>query len=136
MTTEFERQLELLRARDQVSLMTEEKEGFSLFDLNGGVYGFTASPFGDSAPLFRGRIYQSFECHKLPDGTMHIIGFVTAEQGEQVEAGREAGELDLYPEPHEKATRAVSLSLDRIAHQKPPSREQGNYIRLRVNAIQ
>ncbi len=134
-TVEAERQRELLRARDQVRLIAVDREGFALIDQDNGTYGFTASPIGEDAPLYASPIFQSFECHKLPDGSTHVVGFATPEECEHIETGREGREVKLYPEPHGEATRAVSLAFDRIGHKRAPSREDGNFAVLKVNPI-
>jgi hypothetical protein len=134
-TADAERQRELLRARDQVRLIAIDHEGFSLLDQENGTYGYTSSPIGDEAPLYATPIFQCFECHKLPDGSTHVVGFVTPEECEHIEIGREGREVKLYPEPFGPATSAVSLALDRIGHKRPPSREDGNFVLLKVNPI-
>lgn len=134
-TTEAERQRELLRVRDGVRLIAIDREGFSLLDQENGTYGYTSSPVGEDAPLYATPVFQSFECHKMPNGTSHVVGFATPEECEHIETGREGIELKLYPEPLGPSTRAVSLALDRIGFKKAPSREDGNFIQMKVNPI-
>ena len=90
----------------------------------------------ESAPLFQKKIFQSFECHRLLDGSLHVVGLVTSQEAALIDAGRESLEINLYPEPNGEAVKAVSLSLDRLNHVKAPSRDEGNFMRVRVNPIQ
>ncbi len=135
-SAEADPQLERLRAENQVQPMSREKDGFSAADQDNGAFGHTSSPFAQEAPMFQRKIHQSFECHKLPDGSLHLIGFVTPAESGAIKTGREAIDLKLYPDPHAESTHAVSLPLERLAQVKAPSRDEGNFMRLRVTAIQ
>jgi len=129
-------EMEALRARAGVRPMAATKDGFALADQDDGTYGYTSSPFGADTPLFHKRIFQSFECHRLVDGSLHLLGFVTDQESAIIGGGRESLEISLYPDPTGAAVKAVSLSLDRVSQVKPPSRDEGNFMHLRVSPIQ
>jgi hypothetical protein len=109
-----EAEREALRAQNGVRLVTEEEEGFGLERLPPGVYGFTYSPGIANSPLFRKRIYHSLEVHKLPDSSVALIGFLPEKTAAKVEAGEEALDIRLFPEPDSEASQAVSIPLARV----------------------
>lgn len=131
-----ERALDGLRTRAGVRLMTADKDGFSLIDQENGTYGYTCSPIAAEAPLFQANVYQSFECHKLADGSLHLVGWVTDAERCSMESGREAMDVSLFPDARAEASALVSLPLERIGQTKPPARAEGNFLRLRVNPVQ
>lgn len=128
-------ELKQLRLAHGVRLVTPEEEGNSTLKLPGGVYGFTYAPALEEVPLFRKRLYRSFEVHKLPDGEEHVVGYVTAPEAEKIESGADYVEIKLYPEPYEDAVRLVSIPVDRMLNtRRATSRDEGNYLKLEVDA--
>lgn len=121
-------ELDRLRAEHQVMLIDSNDEGTSFEQLPVGVYGFSYAP-QQEAPLFGKKMFQNFEVHKLPDGRMHVIGYVKEADFQTVEAGR-AGLIQLYPDPYEQATRLVSVAMSRVARAKGPTRDHGNAMPL------
>jgi hypothetical protein len=111
-------ELDRLRAEHQVTLIDESDEGTSFERLPVGVYGFSYAPQQES-PLFG----------KLPDGRMHMIGYVKEADFQTIEAGR-AGMIHLYPDPYEQATRLVSVAMSRVVRAKGPTRDHGNAMPL------
>ena len=130
-TEELER--ENVRRRHAVRLIEEGEEGTAIERLPGGVYGFTYAPAENLVPVFRKRGGQSFEIHRLADGEVRIVGFVTAGDAREIAAGNPGAEIRLYPEPYGNAAGITALPLHAIAtSRRGPSREQGNYLSLRL----
>jgi hypothetical protein len=123
--------VERLRARNGVRLMDKQQNGTGIARQPNGVYGFTYAPHQES-PLFHQKSFHSFEMHKLSDGSVHIIGFVTEEAAAKLSASDEYFDLDLYPDPWESSVQAVSIPSSGILENKGPSREPGNALRLRA----
>jgi hypothetical protein len=120
---------EQLRSMRGLRLLESAEEGFAAEHLPNGVFGFTYSP-SEAVPLFMKKTWHSFEVHKLADGTLHLVGFVTAK--EAIIARQTApGEITLFPDPWEDAKELVSVPLVRaLPSKKGPSREGGNGLKL------
>ncbi|MBK5290830.1 MAG: hypothetical protein JJE04_03925 [Acidobacteriia bacterium] len=127
-------QQEALRASKQLRPLLVEDEGVPLSLLPDNVFGFTFSTLNESTPLFIRRAFQSFEVHKLMDGEIHLLGYLTAEQAGTVQSGGEAVECNLYPEPREKSDQLVEIPVHRISKARQLSRTDGNYMPIRVEA--
>jgi hypothetical protein len=131
-TPEIEAQLASLRSQKKLSPLAAGLEGTPLGRLPDNVYGFTSSPVNESTPLFIRRIFQSFEVHKLAGGLVHILGFVAPAEAETIFKG-EPIDVNLYPEPLDKAERLVEIPLPRIMKAKPVSRANGNFMPLHLD---
>jgi hypothetical protein len=123
--------LESLRERNDVRLVEDKEIGFGLDHLPNGVYGFTCAPQKE-APLFEKKTFRSFEAHKLADGAIHIVGFVTEEEAAQLASADYSGSVKLYPDPYEASLTAVSIPLGRVASRAEPSRHDGNFLKLEI----
>ncbi|HYL77240.1 MAG TPA: hypothetical protein VEU96_23705 [Bryobacteraceae bacterium] len=118
---------EALRVRHQVRPLQPDEEGFSVTRLPVGVYGFAYAPGQDEVPVFAGHSYHSFEIHKLADGVVFLLGFVTADEARELEAGQSGAAVTLYPAPWEDSQVLVSVPASRIvAPKKLLRREDGN----------
>jgi hypothetical protein len=118
---------EALRARHQVRPLQPDEEGFSVTRLPPGVYGFAYAPGQDEVPVFAGHSYHSFEIHKLTDGVLFLLGFVTPEEAQALEAGQPGAAVTLYPAPWEDSQVLVSVPANRmVAPNKLLRREDGN----------
>lgn len=125
-------EIERLRTLNGVRLIDKQQNGTGIARQPNGVYGFTYAPQQES-PLFHKKSFHSFEMHKLPDGSVHLLGFVTEEAAAKLSASGEYFDLDLYPDPWESSVKAVSIPSSRILENKGPSREPGNALRLRAH---
>lgn len=126
-------ELDAIRLRHQVRLMTPEEEGFSIERLPEGIFGFTYAPNLPDTPLFRAYAMYSFEVHKLAGGSTALLGYVAEQEHAAIEQGSEHIEVRLYPEPYGQATRLVAVPSSRIVRSKErPSREDGNYFTMTV----
>lgn len=129
--TAADARLESLRERNKVRLVEEQEIGFGVDHLPNGVYGFTFAPQKE-APLFEKKMFRGFEAHKLADGTIHIIGFVTEEEAAELASADYRGSVKLYPDPYEASLTAVSVPLDRVVSRTEPSRHDGNFLKLEI----
>ena len=110
-----EKELEHLRARHEVRALTEAEEGFGVYRLPNGVYGFTYAPvLHRDFPLFQANRYHAFEVHKLTDGAILLVGFVTEEAARKLQAATGELLIRLYPAPREEAATLVSVTLSRV----------------------
>jgi len=97
------------------------------------IYGFTYSPLNESTPLFAKSTKQAFEVHKLTQGDVHLIGYLTPEESEKFLIGREAMDVHIFPEPYETSTVMVEIPLERVVKSKQLSRSEGNYMPLVID---
>lgn len=114
-------------------LIDASLEGTALRDAPAGCFGFTTAPAVEGRPVFRRQIYQSFEVHKLTDGSAHLIGYVTEDQARMIEGGARPVNCRLYPDQFEDAAVLVSISLDGTPEIKGPSRNSGNYVNVEMH---
>jgi hypothetical protein len=121
------------REQHAVRVIDSKDEGLGMAHVSPGTYGFTYAPTAE-APLFAKRAYQGWEVHKAPDGTVHLIGFVSKPDGALIEAGKAKADVKLYPEPYGDATEIVSLPVERIRAKRQPGREDGNVLMVAVTA--
>jgi hypothetical protein len=127
--------IERLRASHRVALIAEKDEGINVDHLPEGVFGFSCAPHQES-PLFRSRLFQSFEVHKLAGGDVVFVGFATALDAAALASPGARSEISLYPEPWRDAVKAVAVPRSRVARAKGPARESGNALRLELAAAQ
>lgn len=124
-------EIEAFRSANQVTLLEPEGEGTGVVHQPNGVYGFSYAP-SQEAPLFRGSLHHAFEVHKLPDGTIQLIGFVTERESEELLVEDKYLDVTLYPEPWETSTKAVCIPRARILRAKGPARSDGNPLFLEL----
>lgn len=125
--------VERLRAVNKVRLIDDRERGFGISRLPNGVYGFTYAPQQES-PLFAQKAFHSFEMHKLPDGSVHLVGFVTGEEASKLSSSDEYFDVNLYPDAWESSVNAVSIPSSCILEMKGPSRLPGNALTLRCRS--
>ena len=129
----FLSELESVRNKFHVKPMQVDHEGLSVAQLPEGVYGYSVSTPTLEAPLFIERIFQSFEYHKLPGGTIQVVGFATAAEAAAVDEAKEPVDFKLYPEPFESSNVICVVDLARVVRSKAPSRTDGNFMALQTN---
>lgn len=131
-TTSSEQAREALRREHGLRLVSREQEGFAAAQLPPGVYGFTSSPVLES-PLFAVRHYRNFEIHHLASGVTAVVGFVTATEAAQLDAGgSDPVTILLHPEAEGDATTIVALPYERVAHHRQYSVRNAAAIALQV----
>lgn len=129
----FLAELESARKKFHVKPIRAEHEGLSVAQLPEGVYGYSVSSPTLEAPLFIGRIFQSFEYHKLVGGSIQILGFATPAEVAALDAEKEPVDFKLYPEPFGDSTALCVVDLSRVVRSKAPSRTDGNFMALQTN---
>lgn len=128
-------ELEQLRATNRVMPVSKEDEGRSWSKISSGVYGFTYSPASEDGGLFLKQPRQSFEMHKLGDGTLLIVAFATADGAERLKS-KGAQELAVYPESRGEHTVLVTIPHGRIASAKPPDRLDYNLLKINLRPVE
>lgn len=121
-----------LRAKHQVRLTTLEEEGYDLPRLPDGIYGFTTTLGRRDAPLFRRPITQSYEVHKLLDGTVMLVGYVSAEDAHKLATSKEVVNIRLFPDRQDNASELVNLPEHRVVHYKEHSQRSGEGLQLDI----
>ena len=126
------KEIEELRTKHQLRLVSDEEEGTGVDRLPGGVYGFTYSPAADNFPLFKKHEINTYETHKLPDGSAILIGYLTKEEADILGATKEAAVIHLFPGPQDNASTLVTLRMARVQGYKEHSQRTGTGLELRV----
>ena len=121
-----------LREKHQVRLLHDSEDGTGLPRLPSGVYGYTYAPALAEAPLFHQYKYQSFEVHKLRDGSTVLISFVTPENAAKI-AASEPVKLRLLPGPADQAQTIVALPRWRIQRFKEYSARDGQGLEVELS---
>ena len=123
-----------LRNTHQVRIITDSEEGVATRYLSNGVYGFTYAPAQDGVPLFQKPATQSYEIHKLRDGSEHILCYVSDADQAKLDSSTDVVEVTLYPEEYKEAVNLISVAVSKIAsHRIATSRIDGNYLRILLN---
>lgn len=132
---EVQKAFEQLRSAHELRSLTAEESGTGVEQLPGGVYGFTYSPAEKNFPFFHDRDLRSFESHKLKDGSVYLLGFVTPEEKDAFES-TEPATLHLFPEPKGNADRLVRVPMSRVQRYVENSARQGTGFELEVGSQQ
>ena len=135
METSVEQQLEQLRAKNRVRLVTADEEGTGIDRLPNGVYGFTYSPAAENFPLFPKKALRNFEAHKLDNGDALLVGFVTEGESLQMSAGRESITVHLFPDPQEDANVLVSVPMTRVRSHTEHSQRAGKGLEIQIGPV-
>ena len=126
------KEIEELRTKHQLRLVSDEEEGTGVDRLPGGVYGFTYSPTADNFPLFKKHEFNSYETHKLPDGSAILIGYLTKEEADTLDTTKEPAVIHLFPDPKEEATTLAILPMSRVVGSKEHSQREGKGLEIQV----
>ncbi len=121
-----------LREEHGVRPLTEAEEGTGIDQLPEGVYGFTCAVGQWDAPLFRRKIFLSYEMHKLRDGSPVLIGYVSPEDAERMKHRESAVTIHLFPDRQEGATELVSIPLERVRRHRQHSERTGRGLELEL----
>lgn len=124
-----------LRKERGLRIVSDQEAGTDAFQLPNGVYGFTYSPAFEEMPLFAKKPYHSFEVHRLNDGRIHLLGFVTPETKEKIQSKAGMVEASVYPDSYGTSTALVSIDVaDLKPAKKAITREDGNPMKTLVYA--
>ena len=121
-----------VRARTNLRSLRVEEIGLALARLPEGVYGFTSSAASSEVAVFDKPVFRSFELHKLQDGEVRLLGYMTNADQHVFETGLEPATVDLYPDPYEEASHLVAVPVSRIDRKRPPLRDFGSPMRLEL----
>lgn len=126
---------ESLRSGRSLRALNKDEDGIDVFQLPNGVYGFTYSAAQKEMPIFTKQPFHAFEVHRLNDGSVHMVGFVTPEVKSKIEGKAGTIEAVLYPAPFESATELISIDVDDMQPaKKAVTREDGNPLKTLVYA--
>jgi hypothetical protein len=129
---EAQEEFEKLRAAHKLRALTPVESGAGVDRLPNGVFGFTYSPCEDNFPLFDSRDLRSFEGHKLEDGVVFLLGFLTREERQTFEKTTEAVTLHLFPEPKGQAGELVRVPVSRVRSHGENSARRGNGLEIQL----
>ena len=127
---EATQELERIRAAHRLRSLTETESGSGVNRLPNGVYGFTYSPAEENFPLFNDRDLRSFESHRLEDGSIFLLGFLTPEDEASFEKAGAGPTIHLFPEPKGNAVRLARVPLARIVRHVENSARKGTGLEL------
>jgi hypothetical protein len=127
---ELTEELERLRSKHRLRALTEDESGTGFQHLPNGVFGFTYSCPEENFPLFKNRDLRSFESHKLEDGSVFILGFLTREEKSALEQPAGSPGIHLLPEPKAPADQLVRVPLARVARHVEHSARMGSGLEL------
>lgn len=122
---------EAFRKKYNVRLVESAEEGTSILRLPEGVYGFATAPASDEMPVFAKPVFRCTELIRTKDEIL-MLGYLNAQEAKIVEEGAEPAAVTLYPEPYEQATQLVAIPLSRIDRRRPPTRDEGNSMKVEV----
>lgn len=125
---------EQLRATNKVVPVSKEDEGRSWGKISNGVFGFSYTPASKDGGMFAKPSRDVFELHKLADGSLHIVGYTTAEYAQAI-AGKGAVEVELYPNERESYNKLVVLPHARISSAKDLNRDDFNKLKAVLKAV-
>ena len=111
---DVQRAFEEIRAAHQLRPVTDDESGDGVDNLPNGVYGFTYSPALENFPLFKDRDLRSYEGHKLSDGSVVLLGFLTAADKKSFDGTAETATIHLFAEPKDDADELVSVPMSRV----------------------
>jgi hypothetical protein len=115
-------------------IVTDSEEGVATRNLSNGIYGFTYAPAQDGVPLFQKHAAQSYEIHKLRDGSEHMLVYVSDAEKAKLDSAEDAVEVTLYPEEYKEAVNLIRIAVSRVAsHKIATSRIDGNYLKTLVS---
>lgn len=121
--------LEQLRASNRVVPVSKQDEGRGWSKISNSVYGFSYTPASEDGGFFITQPRQSFEMHKLSDGSLLIVGFTTAEYTERLKSNG-AQDVEVYPDPRGDYTKLVTIPHARIASSKSLDRDDFNKLKV------
>jgi len=126
-------ELAQFRAERKLRALTKPEEGSDVYHLPNGVFGFTYAPGLKEVPIYSVQHYHGFEIHKLENGQVHVVGFVTPEEKAQMDSAPQAVKIVIFPERWEASTALVSVADTRLQPaKKSVTREDGNPFRTLV----
>jgi hypothetical protein len=111
LSKEAQQEFERLRAADKLRALTSDESGTGINRL----------------PNLR-----SFESHKLADGTVFVLGFLTSEEKASFEKASEPTDVRLFPEPKGSADQLVRVPATRVVSHVENSARTGTGLEIQV----
>lgn len=127
-------EIEQLRSSNRVVPVSTEDEGRSWSKISNSVYGFSYTPGSSDGGLFQKQPRQSFEMHKLADGSLLIVGYTTADFAAKLKLSG-AQEVHLFPELRDDFTVLVTVPHARVATAKALDRDNYNQLQLSLRPV-
>ena len=131
---DVQRAVDEIRSAHQLRPLTEAESGDGVDNLPKGVYGFTYSPALDNFPLFKARDLRCYEGHKLADGSVVLLGFLTAEEKQKLENTAEKATIHLFAELSGDADELVSVPMSRVLGHVEYSQRGGKGLELSIGS--
>lgn len=128
------RAFEEIRSAHELRPVTDEESGSGIDNLPAGVYGFTYSPALENFPLFKERDLRNYEGHKLKDGSVVILGFLTPDDKRTFEETTENATIHLFAEPKGDANELVNVPMSRVAGHVEYSQRGAMGLELTISA--
>lgn len=125
-----QQQFERIRSDYKLRALTDEESGGGVNRLPRGVFGFTYSPAEDDFPLFNEHDVRSYEAHKLEDGSLILLGFLTAEEKTAFEQASQETTIHLFAELSGKADQLVRVPLSRVLSHVENSARNGTGLEI------
>ena len=131
---DMQRAVDTIRSAHQLRPLTEDESGDGVDNLPKGVYGFTYSPALENFPLFKVRDLRCYEGHKLADGSVVLLGFLTAADKQTLETTAEKATIHLFAEPTGDVGELVSIPMSRVLGHVEYSQRGGKGLELSVSS--
>ena len=131
---DMQRAVDAIRSAHQLRPLTEDESGGGVDNLPQGVYGFTYSPALENFPLFKVRDLRCYEGHKLADGSVVLLGFLTAADKQTLETTAEKATIHLFAEPTGDVGELVSIPMSRVLGHVEYSQRGGKGLELSVSS--
>ncbi len=131
---DVQRAFEEIRSAHQLRPLTEDESGDGVDNLPKGVYGFTYSPALENFPLFKARDLRCYEGHKLADGSVVLLGFLTADEKQKLENTAEKVTIHLFAEPTGDVDELVTVPMSRVLGHVEYSQRGGKGLELSIGS--
>jgi hypothetical protein len=132
LAADVQQAFETLRSDHELRSVTDEESGTGIDRLATGVYGFTYSPAVENFPLFKERDLRCYEGHKLADGSVFLLGFLTAAEKQTADDASATGKIHLFAEPKDDATELVRIPMTRVKRSVEHSQRGNNGLEIEL----
>ena len=132
LAADVQQAFETLRSDHELRSVTDEESGTGIDRLATGVYGFTYSPAVENFPLFKERDLRCYEGHKLADGSVFLLGFLTAAEKQTADNASATGQIHLFAEPKDDATELVRIPMTRVKRSVEHSQRGNNGLEIEL----
>ncbi len=134
LSEDVQKAFEAIRKQHDLRALDEEESGGGSDNLPNGVYGFTYSPAQENYPLFNRRDLRSYEGHKLADGSLFLLGFLTAAEKQTFDSASGEATIHLFAEPEGEAKEMVRVPMTRVLGAVEHSQRGNQGLEVKVSA--